>query len=195
MDKLDLDGFGIDIEENDETEEEEEAEEVTPQPKQEEPKKPKVDHSVPTRQRIEDERSKLDFEKTVMGSWQRQAAKIIGDLILWEFDHHPEREQEWDYNEWTLVDFLKAFASEAQKQVRGSGDQALFAGRTEDENDPTMELVRSIIHRKNEPPKPPKPVEIPKPATPKKTEEKPKVSPKQQKKDHEQLTLDLEGLL
>jgi len=183
-------------EEQAENEQEEPREEQPAPTPQQEPKKPKVDHSVPPRKRIEEERSKLKFEATILGSMNRQAAKIVGDLILWEFDHFPEREQEWDYNEWTLVDFLQKFSDEARKQVNGNGNQALFAGRTEDESDPTMELVRSIIHTKNEPPKPP--------VTPKKPEAKPKPTPKAEKpepkakeepkKDHEQLKLNFSAL-
>lgn len=162
-------------------------------PKAEEPAKPKVDHSVPPRQRIEQERSKLKFEATVFGRMDRQAAKIIGDMILWEFDHYPEREHEWDYNEWTLVDFLKAFSDRAQKMCSSRGGQALFAGRTEDEDDPTMGLVRDIIHSKNEKPKaetkftPPTTTPTTAPAPKKAKAEKPKP-------EHgaEQLTLDFD---
>lgn len=166
-----------------ETEEEETAEEQgQEEQKPQEPAKPKVDHSIPARQRIEEERDKLKFEATVFGDMQRQASKIIGDMILEEFDMFPEREQEWDYNEWTLVDFLKAFADRARAECSKHGNQALFAGRTEDPSDPTMGLVREIIHTKNEPPKPSKPIEVPK-VTAKPKKEEPK-------KDHEQLTLD-----
>ena len=179
-----LDDFGITAPQTaTDEEEEEEVEEEQPQEK-EQPKvvKPSIDHSIKPRERITKERDNLKFESVVMASMQRQAAKILGDLILWEFDNYPEREHEWDYNEWTLVDFLDKFAEEARKAVKGNVNQALFAGNTDDPEDPTMELLRSIIHEKNEPKKTSS-------TAPSKKEAKAK--PKKEEKPNYQLHLDL----
>ena len=173
-------------------EEEEQEEEGEKQPKQEKSKKPAIDHSIPPRERIIQERDKLKFEAIIMGSMQRQAAGIIGDLLIREFENYPERADEWDYNEWTLVDFLQAFADKARKEVAGNGNQALFAGNTDDPNDPTMNILRGIIETKNKPKKESKPATTT-PTTAKPTakpQPKPETKPKKQFND-KQILLDL----
>ena len=146
--------LGLPEEEEDAEEEEEQGEEVSKETeKPSEPSKPKIDHSIPVRERIKDEHDKLTFEANVFGSMERYAAKILCELLFVEFDNHPEREGEWDMNEWTVTDFLKAFSDKARAMTSAHGGQALFAGRTEDPNDPTMALLREIIETKNEPKK------------------------------------------
>lgn len=177
---------------------------VAPAQKQEQPKKaqnkpvkpqkPKVDHSIPPRERIAKERDSMKFQGIMLQDFNKYAVQTTARLILLQFDLHPELEKSWDENEWTLQDFQGKIAERMRKECQEAESDLIFSGDERDHEDPLMKVFREIMATKNEPKKEPK-IEAPK-IEPKKKDEKPKKEPKpeqakQAKKEAEQLLLDL----